>query len=69
MAKKIELLCTAFRDGFQSVYGSRILPKDYMPVVKMAKEANATLVPFIITGEYRWFRRGIRIEFLKSIPV
>ncbi|MBO7332856.1 MAG: biotin/lipoyl-binding protein [Alphaproteobacteria bacterium] len=40
MAKKIELLCTAFRDGFQSVYGSRVLPKDYMPVVKMAKDAG-----------------------------
>ena len=30
MAKKtIQVLCTAFRDGFQSVYGSRVLPKDY----------------------------------------
>lgn len=40
MAKKIELLCTAFRDGFQSVYGSRVLPNDYMPIVKMAKDAG-----------------------------
>ena len=38
--KKIQLLCTAFRDGFQSVYGSRVLPKDYMPIVKMAKDAG-----------------------------
>ena len=38
--KKIQVLCTAFRDGFQSVYGSRVLPKDYMPIVKMAKNAG-----------------------------
>lgn len=38
--KKIEILCTAFRDGFQSVYGSRVLSKDYMPIVKMAKDAG-----------------------------
>ena len=38
--KKIQILCTAFRDGFQSVYGSRVLPKDYLPIVKMAKEAG-----------------------------
>ena len=38
--KKIQILCTAFRDGFQSVYGSRVLSKDYMPIVKMAKDAG-----------------------------
>ena len=38
--KKIQILCTAFRDGFQSVYGSRVLPKDYLPIVKMAKQAG-----------------------------
>jgi len=38
--KKIQILCTAFRDGFQSVFGSRVLPKDYLPIVKMAKEAG-----------------------------
>ena len=38
--KKVQVLCTAFRDGFQSVYGSRVLPKDYMPIVKMAKDAG-----------------------------
>ena len=37
--------------------------------VKMSKEANATLVPFIITGKYRLFRKGIRMEFLKPIKV
>lgn len=38
--KKIKLTCTAFRDGFQSVYGARVLSKDYMPIVKMACEAG-----------------------------
>lgn len=41
--KKISFLCTAFRDGFQSGYGARVLSKDYMPVVEMAvKEAGFT---------------------------
>ncbi len=38
--KKIQLTCTAFRDGFQSAYGSRVLSKDYLPIVKMAKDAG-----------------------------
>lgn len=39
--KKISFMCTAFRDGFQSVYGARVLSKDYLPVVEMAvKEAG-----------------------------
>ncbi len=38
--KKIQFTCTAFRDGFQSAYGSRVLSKDYLPIVKMAKEAG-----------------------------
>ena len=37
--------------------------------VKMSYEANATLVPFIITGKYKLFRKGIRVEFLKPIKV
>ena len=37
--------------------------------VKMSNEANATLVPFTITGKYQLFRRGIRVEFLKPIKL
>ena len=40
--KKIDLLCTAFRDGFQSVFGMRVLSKDYMPVVGEAVKAGIT---------------------------
>lgn len=38
--KKVQWLCTAFRDGFQSVFGARVLSKDYMPIVKEAVEAG-----------------------------
>lgn len=41
MAKKrIQFMCTAFRDGFQSVYGSRVFSKDYLPVVEAARNAG-----------------------------
>ena len=33
-------MCTAFRDGFQSVFGMRVLPKDYFPAVEMARDAG-----------------------------
>ncbi len=38
--KKINFMCTAFRDGFQSVYGARVFTKDFMPAVAAAKEAG-----------------------------
>ncbi|MBN8459929.1 MAG: biotin/lipoyl-binding protein [Verrucomicrobia bacterium] len=34
--KKIEFMLTAFRDGFQSVYGARVFSKDYLPCVEFA---------------------------------
>ncbi len=41
MAKKqISFMCTAFRDGFQSVYGARVLTEDFMPAVAAAREAG-----------------------------
>ncbi len=38
--KKINFMCTAFRDGFQSVYGARVFTKDFMPAVAAAREAG-----------------------------
>ena len=38
--KKVNFMCTAFRDGFQSVYGARVFTKDFMPAVAAAKEAG-----------------------------
>ena len=41
MAKKfIDMMDTSFRDGFQSVYGARILTKDFLPALEAAKEAG-----------------------------
>lgn len=43
MAKKnVNFMCTAFRDGFQSVYGARVLTEDFMPAVSAAREAGIT---------------------------
>ncbi|MBN2860253.1 MAG: biotin/lipoyl-binding protein [Sphaerochaetaceae bacterium] len=40
MMKKVNFMCTAFRDGFQSVFGARVFTKDFMPAVAAAKEAG-----------------------------
>jgi len=41
MAKKfIDVMDTTFRDGFQSVYGARVLMNDFLPAVEVAKEAG-----------------------------
>ncbi|NLO69337.1 MAG: biotin attachment protein, partial [Bacteroidales bacterium] len=40
-------MCTAFRDGFQSVYGARVFSRDFMPAVKVAYDAGI-----------RWFEAG-----------
>ena len=40
MAKKIEVMITAFRDGFQSAYGARVLTPDFMPAVAAARDAG-----------------------------
>ena len=40
--KKVNFMCTAFRDGFQSVYGARVFTKDFMPAVQAAREAGIT---------------------------
>ena len=48
MAKKqVKIMCTAFRDGFQSVIGARVLSKDFMPAVAAAYDAGI-----------RWFEAG-----------
>jgi pyruvate carboxylase subunit B len=38
--KKIKFMCTAFRDGFQSVYGARVLTDDFLPAVEAARDAG-----------------------------
>lgn len=38
--KRIEFMITAFRDGFQSVYGARVLTADFLPAVEAAVRAG-----------------------------
>ena len=48
MAKKnVKFMLTAFRDGFQSVVGARVLSKDFLPCVKECYDAGV-----------RWFEAG-----------
>jgi pyruvate carboxylase subunit B len=38
--KKIRFMDTSFRDGFQSVYGARVLTKDFLPAFEASLEAG-----------------------------
>jgi len=40
VAKKIQFMCTAFRDGFQSVFGARVFTKDFLPALEAARDAG-----------------------------
>ncbi len=40
MKKRIKFMVTAFRDGFQSVFGARVFTKDFLPAVEAAVEAG-----------------------------
>jgi len=38
--KTIEVMDLSFRDGFQSVFGARVITKDYLPAIEAAREAG-----------------------------
>ena len=38
--KKVQFMCTAFRDGFQSVFGARVFTPDFLPAVAAARDAG-----------------------------
>ncbi len=40
MKKQIKTMITAFRDGFQSVYGARVFTEDFLPAVEAAVAAG-----------------------------
>ncbi len=42
MKKRVDFMVTAFRDGFQSVYGARVFTKDFIPAVEAAVDAGIT---------------------------
>lgn len=37
--------------------------------VKMSKETDSKIIPFVITGEYKVFKKSVTIEFLKPIQI
>ncbi|MCP4786987.1 MAG: biotin/lipoyl-binding protein [Fuerstiella sp.] len=47
MTKKVNFMCTAFRDGFQSVYGARVFTQDFLPAVEATRDAGIS-----------WFEAG-----------
>ncbi|MEO2035821.1 MAG: biotin/lipoyl-containing protein [Planctomycetaceae bacterium] len=47
VAKKVKFMCTAFRDGFQSVYGARVFTQDFLPAVEATRDAGIS-----------WFEAG-----------
>ncbi len=47
MAKKlIDIMDTTFRDGFQSIFGGRVLMEDFFPALEAAKEAGISHFEF-----------------------
>jgi len=42
MKRRIQVMNTAFRDGFQSVFGGRVFTRDFIPAVEAAREAGIT---------------------------
>ncbi len=44
--KKIDVMDTTFRDGFQSVFGGRVLMEDFFPAVQATRDAGVTHFEF-----------------------
>ena len=40
MSKVIQVMDTSFRDGFQSVYGARVLTEDFLPALEASVDAG-----------------------------
>ena len=57
-----------FPEGTRNKTNDLLLPFK-MGAVKMAKETDATIVPFAITGEYKFLRNRLTVTFLKPFKV
>ena len=57
-----------FPEGTRNKTNDLLLPFK-MGTVKMAQETNATIVPFVITGNYKFFKNNLTITFLKPFKV
>lgn len=57
-----------FPEGTINRTSNAILPFK-MGVVYLSKKTNSPIVPFVITGKYRCFKRGLKLTFLEPIEV
>lgn len=64
---KSELLVGIFPEGTTEKEGHMLPFK--MGALKMAKDTNSPIVPFVITGKYRLFSRSLTITFLPSFYI
>ncbi len=63
-----DLVIGIFPEGTINRTNEVIMPFK-MGSVKMASDTDSMIVPFIITGKYKLFRKKINIEFLKPIKI
>lgn len=63
-----ELCIGIFPEGTINRTNDIILPFK-MGAVKACSKTKTKLVPFIITGKYKLFRKSIKVEFLKPLKV
>lgn len=54
-----------FPEGTINKTSNEIKPFKY-GAVKMSKETNSLIVPFVISGKYKMFRKNIKIDFLDA---
>lgn len=62
-----ELICI-FPEGTINKTPDLIMPFKY-GTVSFAKKTNSTVVPFIIKGKYKPFRKSVKIKFLPEIKI
>ena len=63
-----ELCVGIFPEGTINRTDDVIMPFKF-GAVKACSTTKAPLVPFVITGQYKIFRKGIKIEFLKPLNI
>ena len=57
-----------FPEGTRNKTDDLLLPFK-IGTVKMAKETDATIVPFVITGKYKFLNNNLKVTFLKPFKV
>lgn len=57
-----------FPEGTYNKVDKSLLPFK-IGAVKMAHDTKTKIVPFVIKGNYKWFRKSVSIEFFKPIKV